>query len=41
MDAAMSVMMRWFEAEPDIVEKECIDCGDLFEAPKRTAWRTR
>ena len=37
----LPVMMRWFEAEPDMVEKMCMDCGDQFEAPKLTAWRTK
>ena len=37
----LSVKLAWFDAEPDIVEKVCIDCGDQFEAPKLTAWRTK
>ena len=41
MTATLPVMMKWFEFEPDIVEKECIDCGDLFEAPKLTARRMK
>jgi hypothetical protein len=35
----LAVMMNWYAPIDDLVEKECIDCGDIFEVPVQNAGR--
>jgi hypothetical protein len=35
----LSVMMNWYAPVEDMVEKECVDCGDLFSVPVQNAGR--